>query len=331
MSLLANRRCRVTITSIIRPSYITALYSKITAVSTVPTAFIYSYRPLVTTSVSPTSTKTSATPTSGANASPNVQDLYIHRGRQRGGWLWLVPVITLGLGIWQLRRLQWKTNLIEKAQSRIDLTPYPLSSESARGIVPQRDQFTRVTVTGTFLHDKEILLGPRVFHADTSEDTGGGIIGGGRPNIGFFIFTPFVLSDGAVILVNRGWIPRDERDDPRRKAISGPITIDGVIRDGEPIGYLQSLIISNRPEIGEWHNIDLAHYSRWTDSLPVIVQMISNSQINNQVSSMDGMPLLQKVHAKLRNTHLEYAMTWFGLCGMSTLLLASKKRIFRRR
>ncbi|KAJ8323253.1 surf-like protein [Batrachochytrium dendrobatidis] len=260
-----------------------------------------------------------------------------HKNRFGGGWLWLIPAVTLGLGIWQVQRLQWKLHLIDQAQSRIHQIPRVLSCESAKATVPSRDQFTRVTVTGTFLHDKEIMVGPRVFHADTSQDQGGGILGGGKPDIGYFIFTPMVIAESsvgaenAIVLINRGWIPKDECDRPHRKAITGLVTVDGVIRDGEPCGKLQSWTISNKPEKGEWYSIDLEKISQWTGSLPIIVQMVSDSPINQKFSPNNGQPYRPKVHAKLRNNHMEYAITWFGLCAVSTLMLASKKRIFRKR
>eukprot|EP00842_Homolaphlyctis_polyrhiza_P005830 jgi/Hompol1/6248/HPOL_002242-RA len=231
-------------------------------------------------------------------------------------------------------RLQWKLGLIKQAEKRILLDPVVLSSDSVDLNKLDEAQFTRVTAFGEFQHDKEILLGPRTFHADPAAEPSGGGLFGGPMNIGYYVYTPFKLADGNCILVNRGWIPRDLRHDTRRKSDSGATSIEGVVRQGESVGALQKWSAPNKPEKNEWHAIDLAQMAAHTGTLPLIVQMISGSPINEKHMANEGQPLLPRVHAKLRNNHLEYALTWFGLCAATSFLILYRKnpafRISRR-
>jgi cytochrome oxidase assembly protein ShyY1 len=70
-------------------------------------------------------------------------------------------------------------------------------------------QFTRVYGKGSFL-DMEYLVGPRTSPADS--DPGNGGLMTSAKKIGYFVYSPFKLVDGRVILVNRGWIPREWSD-----------------------------------------------------------------------------------------------------------------------
>src|SRR5690606_15903161 len=78
--------------------------------------------------------------------------------------LFTVPavLILLGLGTWQLQRLEWKEALIAERAARTTAPPVVLSSETA---LPADDlselQYRRVVATGEFLHDKEMYLAAR--------------------------------------------------------------------------------------------------------------------------------------------------------------------------
>jgi surfeit locus 1 family protein len=77
-------------------------------------------------------------------------------------------------------------------------------------------QFLRVSTKGQFLHDREMLVGPRT-RTDQHQQQSGGLFGSGS-RVGYFVFTPFKIQEsGEIILVNRGWIPREFRDSQTRK------------------------------------------------------------------------------------------------------------------
>ena len=67
-------------------------------------------------------------------------------------------LILLGLGTWQLDRLQWKEALIAERQAGFAAapTPLPANDAAAHGLL-----WRRVSVTGSFRHDQEIYLAAR--------------------------------------------------------------------------------------------------------------------------------------------------------------------------
>src|SRR5262245_50450178 len=62
-------------------------------------------------------------------------------------------LLCLGLGVWQLERLQWKQGLIAQRDAVRTAAPVapPRTAAEARAL-----EFHPVVMTGVFLHDKEI-------------------------------------------------------------------------------------------------------------------------------------------------------------------------------
>ena len=97
----------------------------------------------------------------------------------------------LGLGTWQLERLEWKAELIDFRRSQLAAPPAPLPADlanAARALAAL--EYRRVAVTGVFVHDREIFL------AATR-----------RGRAGFHVITPLRRDGGSPVLVNRGWVP----------------------------------------------------------------------------------------------------------------------------
>ncbi|KAF9331691.1 surf-like protein [Linnemannia elongata] len=105
-------------------------------------------------------------------------------GRRRWGpvtiGLALCPIITFGLGTWQVQRLRWKVDLIENLEDRMSLDAIPLPRKVNLSAV-EDFEYRKVKVAGKFRHDQEILLGPRTR-------------GDGQP--GYFLITPFERTNG---------------------------------------------------------------------------------------------------------------------------------------
>ena len=68
-------------------------------------------------------------------------------------------VFTLGLGVWQMERREWKRDILDRIAVNQAVAPMPLD-ELLKGD-PLRREYGRATVSGTFLHDKEFPLGAR--------------------------------------------------------------------------------------------------------------------------------------------------------------------------
>lgn len=132
------------------------------------------------------------------------------------------------LGFWQLERAEFKEQLFSGyqraagASAQAAQTVANVDRMLARAPVP----FFAVRARGTYLGGRQFLLDNRVHE--------------GRA--GYEVLTPLVLSDGGVVIVNRGWVPmgRSRQDLPEIQAPSGPIEISGLLsrfpRPGLDIG-----------------------------------------------------------------------------------------------
>ena len=103
--------------------------------------------------------------------------------------------LTLSLGRWQLQRAAYKESLAEQVQSRAALAP--LSQDALMALEPDAlpSQAQRRTVLrGVWLPQHTVALDNRQM----------------LEKQGFFIMTPLQLdAPGAVVLVQRGWLPRN--------------------------------------------------------------------------------------------------------------------------
>jgi surfeit locus 1 family protein len=68
-------------------------------------------------------------------------------------------VVSLGLGVWQMERREWKRDILHRIEVNQAAAPVTLD-ELLRGN-PLRQEYGRVTVAGTLLNDKEFYLAAR--------------------------------------------------------------------------------------------------------------------------------------------------------------------------
>src|SRR5258708_7757299 len=94
-------------------------------------------------------------------------------------------IVALGLGTWQVERLEWKEGLIAERTAQLAATPIPLPATVAPGD-PALD-FRHVRVEGRLQHAKELYLAARSL----------------RGNTGWDVITPLHRPDGSVVLVDR--------------------------------------------------------------------------------------------------------------------------------
>ncbi|CAB4041072.1 surfeit locus 1-like, partial [Paramuricea clavata] len=140
-----------------------------------------------------------------------------------------MPVISFGLGTWQVYRLQWKKSLIQQLEDKTMKEPLEIT-DSLEFLKDEEMQYRRVKIKGTFDHSKEMHLFPR---SQNNDERSAGM---GRPNpTGAQIITPFCLSSGEKILVNRGWVEKSKMNPATRPKgqVAGEVEIVAFIRLGQ--------------------------------------------------------------------------------------------------
>lgn len=224
-------------------------------------------------------------------------------------------VLLVGLGVWQVQRLGWKEGLIAKLDQRLKLPPMPLPSPDRWSrLDPEQNEFRRVAFTATFLLDKEAPLysAGSPFRPDVS--------GGG-----YWIFTPARLPDGHIVMVDRGFVPLQDRDPKTRPGgeISGPVQIVGTLRWPEQANWF---IPNNDVTHNLWFRRDPAAMARGLGLGAVAPFYVAQEA----PIPPGGLPKPGPLTANLRNAHLQYALTWFGLAAVLAIVFLSRV-VSRRR
>lgn len=158
--------------------------------------------------------------------------------------LMAVPAVAVmvGLGVWQLQRLEWKEALLARMEERIHAPPVPLPAAVDD---PDSIDLRPVTVAGMLLDSRSQKVPARPLQ--------------GRA--GYEIVTPVERAEGAPVLVNRGWVPLDYRPAP---GPDRPVSWRGVARV---------------PGAGGWVHIpELASAAGIGAALPVVVEALPGQE-----------------------------------------------------
>lgn len=205
--------------------------------------------------------------------------------------------ILVALGIWQLERKAWKEGLLAAIAERSHGEPGATVPEPDwPRWRPADDEFRRVRLTGTYLHEREIPL-----HGLAEERRGQALQG-------YYLFTPLRLADGAVVIVNRGFVPTPLRDPARRPDGQGAGTavVTGLVRNPEE---RTAFLPPNDPAKGEWFVRDLREMAAAGGLSRVAPFYVDADATRNP----GGWPRGGQTRVDLPNDHLQYAFTWFGL------------------
>jgi surfeit locus 1 family protein len=208
-----------------------------------------------------------------------------------------------GLGVWQVERLAWKQRLIATVEKRLRAPPVPPPSWSDWS---PDDAYTRVTVTGIFRHDRETA-----------------VLAVTESGPGWWLMTP-LLTERGYVLVNRGFVPGSRRDPSTRPAgqIAGRVRVTGLLRASEPGG---GFLRSNAPAAGRWYSRDVAAIARARGLREPVAPFFIDA---DAAPNPGGYPAGGLTVIRFRNSHLAYALTWFGL---SVLSLAGAFVLFQNR
>ncbi len=218
-------------------------------------------------------------------------------------------MLFVALGVWQLQRLAWKTELIAQVDARIHAAATPAPAPAAwPGVERRADQYRRVFVRGVFLHDRETL-------AQAVTDLGAG----------YWVMTPLRADAGFIVLVNRGFVPSERRDPASRSdgRPEGETRVEGLLRITEPGG---GFLRANDPAAGRWYSRDVQAIAATKGLGPVAPYFIDADAAPGADWPRGGLTVV-----RFSNSHLVYALTWFGLAALSVAGLVLLRRDRRRR
>jgi surfeit locus 1 family protein len=201
------------------------------------------------------------------------------------------------LGRWQLHRAEQK----EAIQSRLErqaklptLTGQAVITSNDPGALLQRS----VSVRGRWLADRTIFLDNRPM--------------GGRQ--GLYVVTPLALEgDQAVVLVQRGWVPRNFMDRSLVPVIGTPggtVSIEG--RIAPPPGKLYEFTVAESGHIRQ--NLDIKNFSA---EIGVPLQSWTIQQLG---TASDGLSRQWPVVSAGIEKHYGYAFQWFALSALIAIL-----------
>jgi surfeit locus 1 family protein len=215
-----------------------------------------------------------------------------------------VLVILLSLGTWQVKRLSWKEGLLADIAARQAASPVPLADIEALATSGGDIEYRKVTVAGRYLNDRE-----RHFFA-----TYNGISG-------FYVYTPLQLADGRFLLVNRGFVPYDQKEPKTRGKgeLEGQQVLAGLARARLP-GKPSSMLPDNdvAKNIFYWKDLDVMASSDGLDPAKVVPFFVDADAAPNP----GGLPVGGVTIVDLPNDHLQYAVTWYGLAAALVAIVA---------
>lgn len=209
-----------------------------------------------------------------------------------------VVFVLLGLGVWQIERMGAKERLIASVTARLEQAPValPAATEWAKLNKPS-DDFLKVSVSGHYLHDKEAYL--FMLYTPPNER---------EPTPGHAVITPLQTDEGAIVLVNRGFVPGSKRD-PQSRPLSltkDKVTVTGLLR---------------LPQSRNWFDADDNPAKRmfYTRDPQAIGRAVGFDAVSPFVIEADatavagGWPKGGNTVVSFADNHLQYAITWFTL------------------
>jgi len=223
-------------------------------------------------------------------------------------------VILLALGTWQVQRLAWKLDLIERVETRVDADPVPAPGpQDWADLSDAAWDYRPVTVRGRFLE------GELYYYITLSEPQGT------YAGPGYFVYAPFRTQDGYVVMVNRGFVP-DGHERPEARPGSAPpqgdVALEGLWRRDER-GNMFTLEAD--PDDGIWF---VREARKMAASLGVTDVPVAPFTLDlaARFTPAPGLPQAGETIVSFRNNHLQYAVTWYGLAAVLVVIFAAFAR-----
>lgn len=195
-------------------------------------------------------------------------------------------LVLIALGIWQVERLAWKTDLLATIDARIESPAVPLPASIDD---PESWNYRRVIVSGLMDPERSLRLVSRVHDGQAGDQ----------------LVMPLERTDveavGQVVMVNRGWVPSGWQPAaaPRDETVTGLLYAPAAPGPFQP---------ANEPSTNTWFSVDLAEMAATIGAASVFPMMLYED-----AGPGDVLPIGGQLRVTLANDHLNYAITWFSL------------------
>jgi len=219
--------------------------------------------------------------------------------------------LLIGLGIWQLQRRVEKHALIAALTERLAAAPQALPPRSQWStLMPAHDEFRRVRFSAAF----EVRPDAMVYSA-------GSAVRSDISGPGTWAFLPARLPGGETVVVNAGFVQntmqdRAQQDRAVARLVTGaPLQMTGYIRFPESPGPLTP---AQNPAARLWFVRDhraMAKALGWGEVAPFYIDL--ESPVPHS-----GIPKPGPLDVHLKDDHLQYAITWFGLAAVVVIAFA---------
>ncbi|WFC99608.1 surf-like protein [Malassezia yamatoensis] len=311
------------------------------------------------------STPRSKLPVPVIETEENEQPLIYNRPQQRRRKPWytspvvyvlmIVPMFTFWLGNWQLRRLQWKLDLIDELEDKLNSKPLHLPRHINLDVL-EEFAFRLVSLKGRFDPSRTLFLGPRAREGER----------------GYDLVMPFHRAEGGGdVLVNCGFVSNAFIEGTNMdKHLKHPLPFQGEVTLTTllPRVYPPSrFALPNEPNNNLWMQVNPAQMAAWLNEqsgaaqnttsekaanrgfsprdlwpfskpeeplspskafqqksnqvLPVYLEQVFDGTFSEAGANIrQGIPVGRPPKINLRNQHMEYAVTWFTLSGISSLM-----------
>ncbi|MBR36662.1 MAG: surfeit locus protein 1 [Rhodobacteraceae bacterium] len=186
-------------------------------------------------------------------------------------------LVFIGLGSWQLVRLNWKLDLISKIEQSLKKDPVNINQVD-------RKNFVRIIASGKIDYDKQIYL------YNLNDE--------GKP--GFEVINPIIV-ENENYLINRGWIPFEMKDKDELYSF-------------EQSNFIGTLRLQPRANIFKPENDINNNY--WFTLNREDIFKYTGKEFSEYLIYLGGnyeIPKPKKITANISNNHKKYALTWFSL------------------
>jgi cytochrome oxidase assembly protein ShyY1 len=210
--------------------------------------------------------------------------------------------VLVSLGVWQLRRKDEKHALIAALTERLAGAPAALPSATEwPALTPAHDEFLRVAFSATFESKPDVM----VYSSGSAvrEDVSGP---------GTWAFLSARLPNGRVVVVNAGFVQntmqdRGQQDRAVSRLVTGtPVALTGYIRFPEHAGWFTPHEDAVKRLWFSRDHLAMAQVLGWGGVAPFYVDLESPVPAS-------GIPKPGALQVHLKDDHLQYAITWFGL------------------